>query len=57
MQRMEKRYTLNVSREVHLAIQDRRVAALRKTGVSPTVDELLRRLLKMKEETSTQESG
>jgi hypothetical protein len=45
---MSKRYTLNVSRGVHLAIQDRRIAALRKTGTAPTVDELLRALLRMK---------
>jgi hypothetical protein len=46
---MSKRYTLNVSREVHLALQDRRVAALRKTGTTPTVDEVLRALLRLKQ--------
>ena len=52
---MAKRYTLNVSREVHLTIQDRRVADLRKTGKSPTVDELLRKMLRLKEEAAGHE--
>jgi beta-lactamase superfamily II metal-dependent hydrolase len=49
---MAKRYTLNVSREVYLLIQDRRLAMLRQTGKSTTVEDVLRKLLRLKDEPS-----
>jgi hypothetical protein len=42
-----KRYTLNVSKEVYLALADLRTKELRKTGKAPTVDEVLRKQLRL----------
>lgn len=41
-------HTLNVSKEVSAAVKARQVAELQKTGKSITVDEVLRRALKIK---------
>lgn len=47
---MAKRYTLNVSKEVYMALTDLRAKELRKSDKAPTHDELLRKLLKISAE-------
>jgi hypothetical protein len=42
-----RRYTLNVSRDVYVALQDLRNKELRKQDKAPTVDQILRKLLKI----------
>jgi hypothetical protein len=44
-----KRYSLNVTKEVYLALMKMRTDALAKTGHAPTVDELLRKQFKLEE--------
>jgi hypothetical protein len=53
MPSMVKRYTLNVSKEVYMALMDLRTKELRKADKALTHDELLRKLLKI----GTEEKG
>ena len=50
---MERRYTLNVSKEVYAALMDLRTKEFRKTDEAPTVDQLLRKLLKLDQDKET----
>jgi hypothetical protein len=42
-----RRYTLNVSKEVYVALQDLRTKELKKQDKAPSVDQILRKLLKL----------
>jgi hypothetical protein len=42
-----KRYSLNVSKDVYVKLMDLRTKDLLKTGHAPTVDELLRKQLRL----------
>ena len=44
-----KRYSLNVTKEVYLALIKMRTDTLVKTGHAPTVDEILRKQLKVED--------
>ena len=44
---MAKRYTLNVSKDVYVALMDLRAKELRRSDKASTHDELLRKLLKI----------
>ena len=46
---MQKRYTINVSSTVVAAVKARQLAELERTGKHITADEVLRKLLKIKE--------
>ena len=50
-----KRHSLNVTKEVYLALMRMRTEALAKTGHAPTVDELLRKQLKLEDSNSGKE--
>lgn len=52
-----KRYSLNVTKEVYVTLMKMRTDALSKTGHAPTVDELLRKQLKLEENTSGKEKA
>jgi hypothetical protein len=45
-----KRYTLNVTKDVYLALMDIRSKELQKSGKAPTVDEVLRKQLRLGKE-------
>ena len=47
MNRSMKRYTLNVTKEVYVALQDLRTKELRKQDKAPSTDQILRKLLKL----------
>jgi hypothetical protein len=42
-----RRYTLNVSKEVYVALQDLRTKELKKQDKAPSADQILRKLLKL----------
>ena len=50
---MARRYTLNVSKEVYTLLNERRLKELRRSDKAPTVDEILRRLLKIEKNAET----
>ena len=42
-----RRYTLNVTKEVYVALQDLRTQELKRQDKAPSVDQILRKLLKL----------